>query len=320
MCSGVSDPVWRLVGDVGGTNARFALLDALGVLHRPLTLSCDDYAGLAEAIQAYLQRVDAGSVTEAAVAVATAVVDGEIRFTNRPQWSFTVDGLQRRLGVARLRVINDFTALALSLPRLDEASLWQVGGGTIQASAPKGILGAGTGLGVSGLVPCDAGWVALAGEGGHVTFSAASEHELALQRLLQQEFGHVSAERVLSGPGLANLYRAHARLAGEPAEALTPASIAARGLESPGLCRDVLADFCAMLGTAAGNLALTLGARGGVYIGGGIVPRLGAFFAHSRFRERFEAHGRFSAYLREIPTYVLTADNPALLGAAAALD
>jgi glucokinase len=196
----------------------------------------------------------------------------------------------------------------------------QVSEGTAVEKAPIGLIGPGTGLGVSGLVWSGHHWIPLETEGGHVTFSACDEREWAIYRVLQRRFDHVSPERLLSGPGLVNLYTALAELEGWSAEDLVPADITDRALT--GSCRhcvEVLELFCGMLGTAAGNLALTLGARGGVYIGGGIVPRLGDFFDRSAFRARFEAKGRFSDYLATIPSWVITAANPALRGVAAAL-
>lgn len=321
MCSGRSDGQWRLVADIGGTNARFALVDTGGVVQEEQTLACNDFAGPAEAARHYLGLVGVSGVSAAAIAVATAVVGDRVALTNRPDWSFSIRELRSRLTLERLHVINDFTAQALALPRLQPEELHQVGGGSPDTACPRAVLGPGTGLGVSGLIPSPGGWVALAGEGGHVTFGAADTHEIEIQRILSRRFGHVSAERVLSGPGLVNLYQAHRELTGEVAETLTPAQIAERGLNGESaLCQQVLHDFCAMLGTLAGNLVLTLGARGGVYVGGGIVPRLGVFFDHSRFRERFEARGRFSVYLAGVPSYVIRTATSALLGAAAALD
>lgn len=320
MSSGANERAWRLVADVGGTNARFALVDDSGILHHARTLPCQRFAGLAEAAEHYLRDRGVAALHAAAIAVATPVTGNEVRLTNGAKWRFTVDGLRQRLGLRRVQVLNDFTALALSLPRLGGDGLRQVGGGMPQDGNAKAVVGPGTGLGVSALIPAHGEWIALASEGGHVTLSAATAHELRLQRVLQARFVHVSAERVLSGPGLTNLYGAHAALAGSDGGSPAPEEITERGLrEQTGLCRDVLTDFCAMLGSAAANVALTLGARGGVYIGGGIVPRLGQFFDTSPFRRRFEAHGRFSAYLAAIPTYVITASHPALLGAAAAL-
>jgi glucokinase len=163
-------------------------------------------------------------------------------------------------------------------------------------------------------------WVALSGEGGHATMAPATARESAVLDLMRTRFDHVSAERCLSGPGLVNLYNGLAALDGVPAAPYTPAQITDPEIGSHDrLCREATAMFCAMLGTVSGNLALTLGAQGGVYIAGGIAPKLGSRLAESEFRERFEAKGRMRPYLAAIPTYVITHRLPAFLGCAAAL-
>ncbi|MCB1771910.1 MAG: glucokinase, partial [Candidatus Competibacteraceae bacterium] len=243
-----------------------------------------------------------------------------IEFTNSP-WSFSTKATQQELGLERLEILNDFTALALSLPLLAPDERRAVGAGESVADAPIALIGPGTGLGVSGLVWSGAHWIPLQTEGGHVTFSPVDEREWQIGRILHRQFGHVSPERLLSGPGLVNLYHALAELEGWSLETLTPADITDRALTGTcSHCREVVELFCGALGTAAGNLAITLGARGGVYIGGGIAPRLGDFFDQSTFRRRFEERGRFSDYLAAIPTWVITAANPALRGVAAALN
>jgi glucokinase len=182
------------------------------------------------------------------------------------------------------------------------------------------VLGPGSGLGVSGLIPAGAGWIPLAGEGGHATVAPATDRESAVLDRMRRHFDHVSAERVLSGPGLVNLYNTLAALDGVPSRGYMAAQITDPeiGAADP-VCAEATSLFCAMLGTIAGNLALTLGARGGIYIGGGIVPRLGQRFVRSPFRARFEAKGRFSEYLAVIPTWVVTHPLPAFLGCAAVL-
>ena len=243
-------------------------------------------------------------------------------------WSFSISALKLQFGFAKLRVLNDFTALALALPTLAQTELLQVGGGAVLPGHAIGLIGPGTGLGVSGLVPCTehggaATWVALQGEGGHVTLSASNEREHAVLTELERCWGHVSAERAISGQGLVNLHRAlitiDAPSAGQPQ--LDASEITDRALSGDAACGEVVDLFCAFLGNVAGNLALTLGARGGVYIGGGIVPRLSDWFVQSPFRRRFESKGRFSAYLAPIPVFVIQANqSPALVGASLALD
>lgn len=308
-----------LIADIGGTNARFARIDAHQQPYAEQTLSCADFADLATAATAYLHATEGPYPTRAAIAVATPVTSDWIQFTNS-HWSFSTEATRRKLELEQLLILNDFTALALALPLLRADERRTIGGGEAVAGAPIGLIGPGTGLGVSGLVWSGDRWLPLQTEGGHVTFSPVDEREWAIGQILYRRFGHISPERLLSGPGLVNLYTALAELEGWSAEDLQPADITERALT--GRCphsRDTLNLFCAILGTAAGNLAITLGARGGIYIGGGIVPRLGEFFERSAFRSRFETKGRFSSYLAAIPTWVVAATNPALRGVAAAL-
>jgi glucokinase len=309
-----------LVGDVGATNARFGLVSPAAALLHSSIFACDDFAEIGDAVRAYLgSRGSLPAPRIGALAIAAPIVGDDIRMTNHP-WRFSVAALRDQLGFDRLIAINDFTAVALAVPRLAPADRVPVGGGTPVAGKPIVVLGPGSGLGTSGLVPAGAGWVALTGEGGHATMAAATARESAVLELMRQHLDHVSAERCLSGPGLVNLYSSLAVLDGVPAAPYTAAQITDpdTGAADP-LCREATAMFCAMLGTIAGNLALSLGAQGGVYIAGGIVPRLGTRFAASLFRERFEAKGRLRPYLAAIPTYVVTHQLPAFLGCAAAL-
>jgi glucokinase len=306
-----------LVADVGGTNIRCALVEQ-GHLRDGRVLACADYPGIAAAVADYLKQTGA-TPRRAAFALATAIDGDQVQMTNSA-WTFSIEDTRRALGFERLLALNDFTALALSLPHLAPSELRQVGGGKAVRGAPLGLIGAGTGLGVSGLFPSAGGWVAIDGEGGHVSFSPANEREADILRIVWRNYAHVSNERLLSGIGFENLYCAIAELEGKPPLALLPEQITQRALDgSDALCRAVVEGFCAMLGTAAANLAVTLGARGGIYVGGGIVPKLGEWFDRSAFRSRFEAKGRFSAYVAAIPTFVILAPHPALIGAAQAL-
>jgi glucokinase len=309
----------RLIADIGGTNARFALAGTDGRPYAERVLACADYPKLRTAIAAYLQDVPEPRPQQAALAVAMPITGDEVTFTNNPRWSFSIKELREALGLERLLLVNDFTALALVLPYLEAQEIRQTGGGAAVADAAIGLLGPGTGLGVSGLVWSDLRWIPLQSEGGHVTFAPTTEREWQIIGLLREQFGHVSAERLFSGPGLVNIYRALAVLEGVVAQDLSPAQITEFALKrSCSLCVETLDIFCAGLGTVAGNLAITLGAKGGVYIGGGIVPQLGDFFEQSAFRSRFEDMGRFKSYMAAIPTYVITAVNPALRGVAMA--
>jgi glucokinase len=320
VSSAAAEAATWLVGDIGATHARFGLVSPAGQVLHSRTLADEDYPTIEAALTAYLaERGTLPMPRQGAIAIASPITGDHVAMTNHP-WIFSILGLRDRFRFDRLEVINDFTALALALPRLTPDDRLTVGGGAAVAGRPIGVLGPGSGLGVSGLVPSGGSWIALTGEGGHATMAPATDRESAVLDHMRRHFDHVSAERALSGPGLVNLYNALAQLDAVPARGYTAAQItdlAVRG-EDP-LCVEVTAMFCAMLGTMAGNLALTLGARGGVYIGGGIVPKLGQAFIGSPFRERFEAKGRFQAYLQAIPTFVVTHPLPAFLGCAALL-
>ena len=319
--SGGSDPAAFLVGDVGATNARFGRYAPGGGLLHTRTYPCEDFPSIEDALAAYLGEPTGLPVPRlAALAIASAITGDRVAMTNHP-WRFSIAALKSRFGFARLEVINDFTAVALALPHLQPRDQQAVGGGAPAANAPIGVLGPGSGLGVSGLVPAGGGWIALTGEGGHATMAPFTARESAVIDRMRRHFDHVSAERLLSGPGLVNLYHALAALDGVPAQGYSAAEVTDPTIgDADPLCREATMLFCAMLGTVAGNLALTLGARGGVYIAGGIVPRLGERFLVSPFRERFESKGRLRDYLSRIPTWVITNPLPAFIGCAAVLE
>lgn len=314
----------RLLADVGGTNARFAWQREPGA---PITdvhvLRCAEHESLQAAIHAYLRLIGQAAPATAAIAIANPVTGDEVRMTNH-HWAFSQRQVCDEFGFSTWRLINDFTALALALPVLPAADLRQVGGGIAQPGAPIGLVGAGTGLGVSGLLPDGrGGWIPLEGEGGHVTLPAQTPRERLVMDGLVRRYGHASAERVTSGQGLLDTFDllcetdAADRAGIATAAEVTEAALAGRHAQAV----EALDIFCACLGSVAGNLALTLGARGGVFIGGGIVPRLGSAFERSSFRQRFEAKGRFQTFLSAIPVWVITSSqSPALMGVSRALD
>jgi glucokinase len=310
----------RLLADIGGTNARFALQRNRGEVADIRVYPCADYPGVADAIKQYLQDIGLDKVHHAAVAIANPVDGDHVQMTNH-DWSFSIEATRRVLGFETLLVVNDFTALAMAVPNLREDERVRVGGGSPRQNSVIGLLGAGTGLGVSGLIPADDRWIALGSEGGHASFSPSDEREDYVLAFVRKKFHHVSFERVAAGPAIEMIYQALAERAGK-ALAAPPATadIVAQGVAGDALASETLECFCSILGTFAGNIALTLGALGGIYIGGGVVPRLGEFFARSPFRARFQAKGRFEQYLASIPTYVITAEYPAFVGVAAILD
>jgi glucokinase len=314
----------RLMGDVGGTNARFALQEAPGAQPTQVkTYAVADYANIDGAMRAYVDQVDGPRPRQGAVGIANPIVGDFLRMTNSP-WAFSIEALRVTVGLDRLLFVNDFTALALSLPSLQPEHLRRIG--SAGATDPKGaigLLGPGTGLGVSGLLHDTAGHlVPLGGEGGHVSLAPATAREDQVVAALRDKFGHASAERALSGMGLVNLYEALCAIDGVAAKALDPSGVTAAATSaSDPRCVEAVEIFFAFLGSVAGNLALTLGSRGGMYIGGGIIPRLGDWIDRSTFRERFVAKGRFRDYLDGIPTWLIHAEtSPALIGAARALD
>jgi len=309
-----------LVADIGGTHARFALVEG-GEVINPVVLRCADYEGPAAAAMSYLaSSAPATRPERAAFAVASPIIGDRIDLTNSP-WRFSIEATRNRLEMEQLAVVNDFTAVALSVRHLSAEHLLTVGGGGAVEDAPIAVLGPGTGLGVSALVPsavAGGDWAALATEGGHVTMAAATDREAEILGWLRHRFDHVSAERVLSGQGLVNLYQAIAAISGRQAVFSTPDVISQRGLDgSCPVSREAVETFFAMMGTVAGNLALSIGARGGVFIAGGILPRMAEPFRHSGFRARFEAHGRFQAYLADIPVRLIVHPLPAFIGLAA---
>ena len=269
---------------------------------------------MVEAARAYLGD---RKVRDAVFAVATPVGADRIKFTNSP-WTFSIKATREALGLERLEVINDFTAQALAIPVLRERDRAQICDGLPVPKEPIGVIGPGTGLGVAGLLPVDGAWHPVPSEGGHVSAAAHDEADAAVIAILRRRLGHVSNERLLAAPGLVNLATALAELAGERLELHDPSEVTARAAagDCP-FCAEALARFSTLLGAAAGDLALMFCARGGVYIGGGLVKRLGPLFDVARYRAAFVAKGRFETYLAAIPTYLVTRKDPGLLGAAA---
>src|SRR6185295_1246702 len=249
----------------------------------------------------------------AALAVAAPILGDEVQMINI-DWRFSQADLKAQLGLQRLTVCNDFAAIAWGLPHIAADDRKQIGGGTPMPRTTMAALGPGSGTGVAALVPAADSWTVVTGEGGHVSLPASTSEEQDVVALLRERFGHCSAERVLSGQGLVNLYVALGELAGRGRPTVTPEDVTRLASQREPLARKTLQMFFAMLGTVAGDIALTTGARGGVYIAGGIVPRLIDTLEKSEFRERFESKGRYRDYMAAIPTYVITAPLPAFRG------
>lgn len=310
-----------LVADIGGTNIRLALVGADGLPQDITIFPCRDYPDPAAAAEAYLDAVKPPRrPLRAAFGAATAIAGDKVELVNLA-WSFSIEDIRRRLGLDRLVVVNDVAALALALPHLGDQDRAPIGGGAGRPGAPFAVVAPGTGLGVAALVRQGNSWLPVASEAGHATVAAHDDAEAAILGILRRRYGHVSAERVLAGPGLVNLYQALCERAGVAAEAdMTPAAVSERGARGDcPLCGEAVRLFSAMLGGFAGNVALAFCAWGGLYIGGGVVPRLGPAFDGAAFRQRFAEKGRFSSYLVDVPAFLVTHPTPALIGLAQAV-
>ena len=312
---------YHLIADIGGTNARFALTEKLSqVPSHALNLVCADYANLTDAVNAYLETVPFAKPSNASFAIATGVTNDALKMTNN-KWVFSIEETRIALNLNQLKVINDFTGLALAIPHLTSEHYVQIGEGKIAEKHTKAVIGPGTGLGVSGAIPVNGSWFPLEGEGGHVSYGPLNEREASVIAMMKDTMEHVSAEALVSGSGVKTLYQSLLRIEGKEPKNIKPEQISQMAIEgSCPIATEALSMFCSILGSVAGNLALTIGTRGGVYIGGGIIPKNLEYFIASEFRERFEQHGRFTQYLSEIPTFVITAKYPALMGAAYSLN
>jgi len=311
-----------LVADIGGTYARFSYADAsVGVssLTPPFVLETEGFGTFGDVLQEVLDETGRPKVNAAAICGAGPVVlgdgDASIDMTNCP-WQLTEADLSTRLDTSHVQLVNDFAAVAHALPLFDEDELLEIGCGMPDPLGPMAVLGAGTGLGVAGLVPDGRGEYALIdGEGGHADIAPANTRELAIYERLLRRFGNVNAETILSGGGLEALHDALCEMEGLDCEPVSAAEIAARAATGgEPISAEAVHCFTAWLGAAAANVALTMGATGGVYIAGGIVPRWGGLFEAARFRTRFEDRGKISGYIKPIPTFLVTAPDPALKG------
>lgn len=299
-----------LLVEIGGTHTRCAVSRGASKPDRIVVFDNDAHRDPESVIAAYLDGLATTHPTRAALAVAAPVVtETPLRLTN-VDWTVDTARLKQRFGWTGATVINDFEALACAVPALSGSELFTIRPGKPAPGAPIAVLGPGTGLGVSGLVPCGAAWYPVSGEGGHVTLAAADEREAEIIGKLRREHGHVSAERVLSGAGLLSLYR----LVAERPRAESAAAVSRLADAGDRDALDALEQFFRFLGTVCSDVALTMGARGGVYLGGGMLPLMKAHMARSGFARRFLAKGRYQGYLERIPVRLIVAENPALRG------
>jgi len=303
------------MADIGATNTRCALLDDKGKELAAEVFLNADFTGVTGLLKVYLDhRRATDRPKRAALAVAAPILGDEVRMINI-DWRFSQAALREQLGFTKLTVCNDFAAVAWGLPHFGPADLRKIGGGKSAANATLAAIGPGTGLGVAALVPATEGWAVLSGEAGHANLPATTREEADVIALIRDRYdGHCSAERVLSGPGLVNLYVALAEIAGRGQPTVTPTDVTALARQGEPLARKAQGMFFAFLGAVAGDVALTTGARGGVFVAGGIVPQVLDAFAKSEFRARFEAKDGYADYMAGISTHVITTPQPAFRG------
>ncbi|TLU66217.1 glucokinase [Thalassotalea litorea] len=310
----------NIVADIGGTNLRIGMLDGTGSVKNLHLYQCAEFSGLQTVLEDYFvqHQIDSSQVN-ACLAIACPVDKDLISMTNLP-WEFKQSELKANLNLRSLYMINDYTAIAMSINSLDDSQKVKIGGGQAVAHKPIAICGPGTGLGVANLFEYQGQWISVGGEGGHVDFAPTDDTEVAILKFLNNKYPRVSAEQLLSGLGIEQIYQALCDLNQIPAKPYQAKDISAKGVaQQCDICHQAMQQFCKTLGSFAGNLALTTGAFGGVYIAGGIAPRFLEFLAKSDFRKRFEAKGRFEGFNQAIPTYVITEPQPGILGASAFL-
>lgn len=308
-----------LIGDIGGTNARFAIWEN-DALHSVRVFATADYTSPEHAIGVYMAdlKLQKGDIGAACLAVAGPVDGDEFRFTNS-HWRLSRKAFCQTLQVGHLLLINDFTAMALGMTRLQPDEYQLVCEGEADPARPAVVIGPGTGLGVGTLIGLRNGWMALPGEGGHVDLPVGSPREAQLRAHIEAQIGHVSAETILSGGGLLRLYQTVCEVDGHEPSCISPAQVTEAGLAGDPVARETLEQFCRFLGRVAGNNVLTVGGRGGVYIVGGVIPRFLDIFMQSGFAESFADKGCMSDYFKGIPVWVVTAEFSGLLGAGVAL-
>lgn len=312
-----------LVADIGGTNARFALVTGKHQqqyqIEQVRVLNAADHPSFASALRAYLTGLDI-KPQAACVAIAGPITGDQVRMTNL-NWSFSCQAMAQEFGLEKFLALNDFAAVAAACSQLTAEHLITIKSGEEVPDANKAVFGAGTGLGVAGLANFRGQWIPIPSEGGHVNIAPTNALEADVIKAAMGEHGHVSAEMFLSGPGLVNLYRALGLVRGEQIEALKPSDLTQRAVDNQdALCKETLTLFCALAGAFAGNLALTYGAPGGVYIAGGVMPRFADFLRESPFAERFAQKGVMSHYVQPIPAHLIVHPETAFVGAAAWLE
>ncbi len=311
-----------IVADIGGANARFGLASRLDestgrfAIEQQQVYPCASFTTFEDVLGSYIAGLEDARPKAACIAIAGPVTGNRIKMTNL-SWDFSIEAVRKRFDLERLEIINDFGAQAYATLYLQPSELTVIHAGKPRPDAPRAIIGPGTGLGVAGLVKAGGRWYPLCGEGGHITYAPTSAKEVEIRNVIEPSGQHVSVERFVSGPGLANIYRALTVVNGTSFEALAASDVSQRALSgSDPTCVEALTYFCKILGATAANVALVYGALGGVYLGGGILPKVESLLADSPLVENFLAKGRMRDLLKDVPISLMKGDKPALAGAA----
>jgi glucokinase len=312
-----------IVADIGGTNSRFAIATmgegSCEISNRWIQAS-SRFSSLEDALGSYLSTLSPPNIESCCLAVAGPIMGDSVKLTNLG-WETSIAAMKREFNFEQFDLINDFSALSYSLPHLDSSVTSILYEGAGENRGVKTIIGPGTGFGVSSVMPTDNGWQLIDGEGGHISFAPVNALEIEILKVLMGRFARVSLETVICGPGLVNLYNALATIRGENAQELSPKDIASMGnTGSDALCQATLQSFCAILGSAAGDIALLTRPLGGMYLGGGILPKIESFLQASEFLSRFLAKEPMSHVVADVPINLVITDDAAFIGAAAALN
>ncbi|KGJ93134.1 glucokinase [Colwellia psychrerythraea] len=326
MMNSQDTQVINLVADIGGTNIRLAITDKNNNINQIETYQCQNFPHLTNVIHHYLKEKSLlNARVNACLAIACPVDTDSISMTNLP-WKFSQKQLKEELNLNSLTLINDYTAIAMAIPLLNDQQKIKIGRGETAEKQPIAVCGPGTGLGVANLVNINNHWYCLGGEGGHTDFAPVDDLDIKIFQQLKTTKKRLSYEQLLSGYGLEQIYQALVVITNQESVSPQPTQLSAKEISTQAIagncpvCQQALSQFCKVLGSFAGNLALTTGSFGGVYIAGGIVPRFTEYLENSEFRKRFETKGRMSHLNEEIPTYVITESQPGLIGAAAYLN
>lgn len=305
-----------MVGDIGATNARFALVaPGSSDIENIQSLKCEDFDNIQSAISFYISSFLELDIVSACFATAGTVHLAVFKLANN-HWTINKSDVAKTLNGVTIKWINDFTAQAFATTTLTDGEVITLNKGIVKPEKLRLVIGPGTGLGVCGLIMSPSGWLPIAGEGGHSDFAPNTSIEYEILTLLAKKFGHVAVERILSGPGIMNLYEALCQINGKDRIYTTPSEITAAAVNAGAdpIADETIQMFCKIFGSVAGSMALTVGALGGVYITSDLVRNFLDLFIESDFQKSFESKGRLQSVLEDIPVYLSKKKNMGLIG------